>query len=70
MKGKILIQTGILLLFFINYFCDTLKSIFNKWMTDDDYFYGFFIPVIAGCFILEDRENGHCRPDSRLIFGR
>ena len=56
MKGKYLYQAIMLLGLFILCFWGTLKGIVNTWITNDDYSYGFLIPVMSSYFIWEVRK--------------
>ncbi|BBO85866.1 hypothetical protein DSCO28_64320 [Desulfosarcina ovata subsp. sediminis] len=70
MRHKALIQAGLLLALFILCFWGTLEGVVHTWMTNDDYSYGFLIPVMAGYFIWEDRkqlQKIRVHPDFRAL---
>jgi len=57
MAGRTLIQALFLLVLFIICFWGTFWGIVNTWITNDDYSYGFLIPLISAYFIWEDRKK-------------
>jgi len=50
-------QAGALLVLFIGAYFVPFSSLFNSWMTNDDYSYGILIPFISLYFIWEKRQT-------------
>ena len=57
MKRNILYQAVFLMALFIVCFWGTLAVIVNTWIVNDDYSYGFLIPIISAYFIWENRKK-------------
>ncbi len=57
LKKKIYIQVALLLFLFLICFWGTLAGIVNVWLTNDDYSYGFLIPIISFYFFWEKRKD-------------
>lgn len=51
------LKAGAVLLIFIAAYWQPLKSMVHVWMTNDDYSYGFIIPVVSAYLLWEKREE-------------
>jgi len=56
-KNKIYIPVLLLFITFFFYYFPTLKSLVKVWSTDDDYSYGYLIPLITSYLIWEKRKE-------------
>lgn len=56
-KNKIYIPMLLLFITFFFYYFPTLKSLVKVWSTDDDYSYGYLIPLITSYLIWEKRKE-------------